>query len=80
MGHSTRPAPLKRTDLAIGLAAATAFSLVACGGGSSASGGSSGGAAQVEGSGSLDGGGKTLMVFMPSTSNIYLKDFLTALQ
>jgi ABC-type sugar transport system substrate-binding protein len=80
MGHSTRRAPVKRTALAIGLAAATAFSLVACGGGSSAGGGSSSGGAQIEGSGSLDGGGKTLMVFMPSTSNIYLKDFLTALQ
>lgn len=52
------------------LAAGIAIGLSACGGGGSSAGG--GAAAEVEGTGTLDGEGKTLIVFMPSTSNVYL--------
>ncbi|UOR01333.1 sugar ABC transporter substrate-binding protein [Leucobacter allii] len=51
--------------LSLGVAA----SLAACGSGGAS--GASGGE-DVEGSGTLDGGGETLVVFMPSTSNSYL--------
>ena len=67
----------RRKFLATLAISATLMSLGAC----SSSGSSSGSAAEVSGSGTLQGDGALLMVFMPSTSNVYLKaaaDSLTA--
>lgn len=58
--------------LSLGLAA----SLAACGSGAGSSADSG---AKVEGTGTLDGDGKTLVVFMPSTSNSYLAAGLDAI-
>ncbi|MEV5010800.1 substrate-binding domain-containing protein [Streptomyces sp. NPDC055692] len=58
-----------RTSIAVSAAAAALMLVSACGGsGSSGSAKGSG-----SGTGKLDGGGKLIMVFMPSTSNVYLK-------
>lgn len=57
-----------RTIAAIASAAVLAIGLAAC---SSGTGGGGGGDA-VTGTGSLDGGGATIVVFMPTTSNVYL--------
>jgi ABC-type sugar transport system substrate-binding protein len=65
----------RRARLRWAVGAATAATLLAACGGQSV-----GDGAKIKPSGTLDGHGKTLMVFMPSTSNIYLRDFLTALK
>jgi ABC-type sugar transport system substrate-binding protein len=76
MENSMRPSQRRRAAVGVGMAAAAAMTLAACGG----AGGSGSGGGAGKATGSLDGHGKTLMVFMPSTSNIYLKDFLSALK
>lgn len=58
---------------AVGLA----IGVSACGPGSAESGGPG---PEIEGSGTLDGGGQTLVVFMPSTSNVYLAANLDAIR
>jgi ABC-type sugar transport system substrate-binding protein len=62
---------------AIAIAAGLTLTVGACGGPSA---GTSGADTNVQASGTLDGKGQTIMVFMPSTSNIYLKDFLTQVE
>lgn len=61
--------PRTRALAALVLSAAIAISLAGCssGDGASASG------AEVKGTGKVEGDGALLMVFMPSTSNVYLK-------
>lgn len=58
----------KRSIATIASAAVLALGLAACSSGS----GDAGSSADVEGTGSLDGNGGTIVVFMPTTSNVYL--------
>ncbi|MGO1543281.1 MAG: sugar ABC transporter substrate-binding protein [Gulosibacter sp.] len=64
----------------LGTAAITAglvFGLAGCGGGGAQE---SGPASDLEGTGSLDGEGQTLVVFMPTTSNVYMAANLDSIE